>query len=337
MIIEAQLAAKIAIAAGQGAINIVSSMKKSKDMRRIVEDIQSISMDICATNKKLDALIEMEQDQVLGRLIAANKKLTTCIAAKSFTSRDIQTIEELYLLNTGLSKNGKTGTYDNNRIIAHSWWGLILLESQTESDIIKLARYMVEMFDADLLMAQEAFPEIYHEFYQPFIDEYHDGECRYITRLSTLDFQSLRHLLTIEYPYRPDEISHIPEEEMRFARTSAKDISDLLDFYGWDQDSRRKFIAEKYAEGVSEEWNTRGLRGKARALKSAATGLAYGAFVLSNDEIAQSGKKMIQPFFYSIFLKDIASDRMNDPKYRDKRCRMVIDMLTNSYLDALHR
>lgn len=39
MIIEAQSAAKIAIAAGQGAINIVSSMNKFKDMRHIVEGV----------------------------------------------------------------------------------------------------------------------------------------------------------------------------------------------------------------------------------------------------------------------------------------------------------
>lgn len=188
---DTQLIAKNAIAAGQGAVNMVLFVKKSNDMRRIIEDIQGISMDICTTNKKLDALIEMGQDQVLGRLIAANKKLATCIAAKNFTSQDIQTIEALYLLNTGLSKNGQTGVYSNSEIIANSWWGLILLESQTGADDIKLARYIVEMFDANFFLARKTFPEICQEFYQPFIDKYNDEECRYITRLLMLDIQSL--------------------------------------------------------------------------------------------------------------------------------------------------
>lgn len=329
MVFDAQLAAKIAIAAGQGAINIVSAVKKSNDMRRIIEDIQGISMDICTTNKKLDALIEMGQDQVLGRLIAANKKLATCIAAKAFTSQDIQTIEELYLLNIGLSKNGKTGAYSNSRIIAYSWWGLILLESQTGADAIKLGRYIVEMFDADFLLARKIFPEICQEFYQPFIGEYNDEECCYITWLSDLDFRTFRDLLT----NKNSRARPYFEEEMQFARTSVKDIIDLLNFYGWDQESRKNFIIKGYAESVNEDvnkqWNTGGLRGKVGAVKSAATALTFDASFVDSVEM--------MPFIAQIFLMDIRFNRMNAPEYQDKRRRIVINMLTSSYLDALRR
>lgn len=307
MMFDTQLTVKIAAAAGQSAINIASFVKKSKDMRRIVEDIQVISMDIYNTNKKLDALIEMGQDQVLGRLIAANKKLATCIAAKAFTSQDIQTLEELYLPNTGLSKDGQTGAYSNSRIIAHSWWGLILLESQTGADVIKIARYIVEMFDADFLLAKKTFPEICQEFYQPFIDKYDEEERCYITRLSMLDTQSLNEEL-----YKSDS-----------------GIRYFLDFYG---------VKEEFEEAVRKELKT--LRGKATY---AAVGVAVAAGMIGGMMDSEFGHdvqeaiEVVRAGSVRFCLRNIVSNRMNDSKYQDKRRRIVIDMLTSSYLDALRR
>lgn len=329
---EALTAAKIAAAAGQGALNMAASMKKTKDIRRLSEDVQGLSADLRAVNGKLDALIGMGQDQVLGRLTAANKKLDTCMAVGYFTKQDIQTIEERYLDNTGLSRDGKTGAYENRRIIAYSWWGLALLESQTGGDAIKMSRYIVEMFQAELPLARKFFPEIYAQFYKAYIDEYEKRERRYVTWISGLEWNQLEYLLKNQNAHSiSDPIGK--DETEQYMQTNANDIDAVLEFYGWDKKSRNSYFVSSYCEDVNKEWTGGGLRGRFRAVKSAANGMATGLALTYSDELRQFAK----PIYIQIFLKDIVSERMNLPEYREKRRDVIVDMLTEAYLKALRR
>lgn len=166
------------LSAAKFSIDMISKMNTSKIMEDTGQSVRACAKSIDLVNEKLDMMTKSMGNIVFGRLKSANLSFEDFLSSDNFTDSNIQLLKELYISNTGLPLDERTGEYSNNDMIVYSYLGLILLENYTKQNQILIFRYIMRMFYANSIIAEQYFPEVYNSFFKEYVLLYSNQEFK---------------------------------------------------------------------------------------------------------------------------------------------------------------
>lgn len=164
------------------SIGMLQKINTSQVIRETGKSVKECVKRIELVNDKLDMILKSTGNIVLGKLKSANLSLEDFSNSNGFTDSNIQILKELYISNIGLPLDENTGAYSNNEIVAYSYLGLILLENCTEQNQTLIFRYIMRMFYADSIIAEQYFPEVYNSFFREYVLMYEGMESEVLNR-----------------------------------------------------------------------------------------------------------------------------------------------------------